>query len=113
MATMDHSKLGKTIFEATPIDSYPTATSQEQRHTEDVLSNHRPNPNALPPPLRRNDHLQFLLRNMIQGFPARFVGQDASQTWLVYWTVYSFYVLGAGLDVQHKQRPVQFNLRPH
>ena len=91
---------------STRTDSYPTASSNEQAVTETVLAQHRPANNHPKPALNRNLHLQFLVRNLIQGLPGRFVSQDASQPWLVFWTVQSFYFLGAALDPDNKQRCV-------
>lgn len=88
----------------TRIDSYPTASTKEQLQTEKILFQHRP-ANGLPKPvLQKNQHLQYLVRNFSQGFPPRFISQDASQPWLVFWTVQCFYALGAALDPQNKQR---------
>jgi len=54
--------------------------------------------------LQKNMHLQFLARNMLQGFPARYMSQDASQPWLLFWTLQSFSVLQTGLDPGNRQR---------
>lgn len=88
----------------TATDSYPTATTVEQRRTEDILVHHRPPDDQPKPQLNRQTHLQFLARNLLQGFPAKVIGQDASQPWLVFWTVASLYLLGVGLDPQNKQK---------
>lgn len=92
------------MMKPTRTDSYPTETSKEQSVTETILAQHRPGPNQPKPSLNRNHHLQYLVRNLIQGFPGRFVSQDASQPWLVFWAVQSFYFLGAALDPDNKQR---------
>ncbi|TDL14160.1 hypothetical protein BD410DRAFT_866225 [Rickenella mellea] len=85
-------------------DSFPTATSKEQARVEEILLQHRP-PNDQPKPhLQRPEHLNYLLRNLRQGFPERFISQDCSQTWLVYWTLHSFSLLGVALDPETKQR---------
>ncbi|EJC99512.1 terpenoid cyclases/Protein prenyltransferase [Fomitiporia mediterranea MF3/22] len=86
------------------IDGYPTETSTEQRRTEEILAHHRPDPNLPKPALQKAAHLQWLVRNFSQGFPERFVSQDASQPWLFFWTIQGFYFLGADLDPQNKQR---------
>ncbi|TDL18231.1 terpenoid cyclases/Protein prenyltransferase [Rickenella mellea] len=87
-------------------DSFPTATSKEQARVEEILLQHRP-PNDQPKPhLQRPEHLNYLLRNLRQGFPERFISQDCSQTWLVYWTLHSFSLLGVALDPETKQRAI-------
>ncbi|KAI0728285.1 terpenoid cyclases/Protein prenyltransferase [Fomitopsis betulina] len=94
-----------------PTDGYPTATSHLQGDTEDTLRNHIPQSlqpgNAsqnVPVVLQRNLHMQYLLRNLRQGLPQRFTGQDASQAWLMYWTFQAFSFLGVGLDVETKKK---------
>ena len=85
-------------------DQYPTETSDSQAETESVLLKHLPLDPEDPPPLQRQQHLQFLVRNLVQGFPARYTSQDASQPWLLYWTLQSFSVMGVVLDPVNKQR---------
>jgi protein farnesyltransferase subunit beta len=48
--------------------------------------------------------LQFLARNLAQGFLARYTSQDADQPWLLFWTLQSFSILQVGLDPADKQR---------
>jgi len=97
---------------ATPIDSFPTHTSKAQAETEAVLLKHIPTtdsttgtstPKAV---LEKNAHMQFLIRNLIQGFPVRYISQDASQPWLMFWTVQAFSVLQVALDPGNKQRVI-------
>lgn len=97
----------------TPTDRYLTATSTLQARTEhDIqarLEAHRASPQEHTPDgpvLQRNAHLQFLLRNLVQGFPARYMSQDASQPWLFFWTLQGFSVLSVGLDEQTRQRAI-------
>lgn len=85
-------------------DSYPTTSTFEQLATEEQLKQVRPTADDPPPRLQRNAHLNFLVRNLMQGFPARFVSLDASQPWLSYWSLQSCYTLGASLDPNNKQR---------
>ncbi|KAJ7334767.1 terpenoid cyclases/Protein prenyltransferase [Mycena albidolilacea] len=89
-----------------PIDAFPTATSSAQSETEKVLLQHLPADPTAPPTLNKNPHLQFLIRNIVQGFPARYTSQDASQPWLMYWTLQSFSVLSVGIDPGNKQKAV-------
>lgn len=88
------------------IDSYPTSTSNEQHKTETILSAHRPLSNLPKPTLQKAAHLQWLVRNFSQGLPERFTSQDASQPWLAFWTIESFYLLGAAMDPWNKQRSI-------
>ena len=93
----------------TPIDSFPTETSKTQAETEAVLLTHAPDRTdpskpSPAPKLDKNAHVQFLARNMLQGFPARYMGQDASQPWLMYFTIHGFALLQVGLDPGNKQR---------
>lgn len=89
----------------TPVDAFPTATSASQAETEKVLTDHFPvDPTKTPPTLQKNAHMQFLIRNIVQGFPARYTSQDASQPWLMYWTLQAFSVLQVSLDPGNKQK---------
>ena len=91
-----------------PTDAFPTATSISQAETEAVLLKHLPSTvnveHTSPPALNKTPHMQFLVRNLIQGFPTRYTSQDASQPWLVFWTVQAFSILQVGLDPSNKQR---------
>ncbi|KAL5480559.1 RAM1 [Sanghuangporus weigelae] len=91
-------------FKHSSEDGYPTPTSTEQRRLEIILSQHRPPPDHPKPTLQKNVHMQWLVRNFSQGFPERFISQDASQPWLFFWTLQGFYFIGAELDPQNKQR---------
>jgi len=88
-------------------DQYLTETSDLQAETESILLKHIPLDPESPPPLQRQQHLQFLVRNLAQGFPSRYISQDASQPWLLYWTLQSFSVMGVVLDPNNKQRCVR------
>jgi protein farnesyltransferase subunit beta len=90
------------VFQHTPNDDYPTKTSALQRETEDVLRAHATGA----PALDRPSHLQFLVRNLVQGFPGRYISQDASQPWLMFWTLQSFSTLQVAIDPGNKQRCV-------
>ncbi|KAH9940138.1 terpenoid cyclases/Protein prenyltransferase [Epithele typhae] len=92
-------------YRSTPTDGYRTATSALQSSTESVLKTHLPLPGD-EPTLDRKLHFEFLLRNLRQGFPERYTSQDASQPWLIYWTLHGFSVFGAGLDDQTKKRTI-------
>ena len=99
----------------TPTDGFPSPTSDLQTQTEDILKARHPSipsdSNLSQGILQRNSHLQFLLRNLIQGFPARYTSQDASQPWLIFWTLQGFSVMGVALDERNKQRYVDHNRR--
>ena len=92
-------------YRPTPTDGYVTETSNLQTSTETVLKTHIP-PKGQAVELQRRLHFEFLLRNLRQGFPERYTSQDASQPWLIYWTLHGFSILGAGLDDQTKKRSV-------
>lgn len=85
-------------------DGFPTVTSQTQAGTEEVLLKHLPGPDAQEPTLNRSVHMQFLVKNLVQGFPAKYTSQDASQPWLMFWTIQSFSSLQVALDPNNKQR---------
>jgi protein farnesyltransferase subunit beta len=87
-----------------PSDSYPTDTSRLQAETEEILLKHIPSAVDPSPPLQKNSHIQFLVRNLLQGFPVRYISQDASQPWLMYWTLHAFSLLQVGLDPDTRQR---------
>ena len=103
----------------TPNDAFPTATSKAQAETEAILLKHFPQlqlpaedptestvKDAPECNLNKNTHMQFLVRNLIQGFPQRYASQDASQPWLLFWTLQAFSVLQVALDPGNKQRYV-------
>ncbi|PIL34579.1 hypothetical protein GSI_03358 [Ganoderma sinense ZZ0214-1] len=90
---------------STPTDGYRTATSVLQSATETTIKSHRES--ATEAQLQRRSHFDFLLRNLRQGFPERYISQDASQPWLIYWTLHGFSILGAGLDDQTKKRTIE------
>lgn len=90
-------------------DGHFTETSSLQRATEDTLIEFIPQPNTLPT-LQKNAHLQFLIRNLLQGFPPKYTSQDASQPWLMFWTIQAFSVLQVALDPANKQKWVSFVL---
>ncbi|CAK5263324.1 unnamed protein product [Mycena citricolor] len=95
-----------TILAPTPIDGFPTHTSSTQSDTENILLSHLPSDLKATPTLDKNAHMQFLVRNLVQGFPSRYISQDASQPWLLYWSLQSFSVLQVGLDPGNKQRAI-------
>lgn len=92
----------------TPTDGYPTATTDLQHDTEDVLNSVLLGAQAVEPEpvLNKNAHIQFLARNLIQGFPLRYTSQDASQPWLMFWTLQAFSILQVGIDPGNKQKCV-------
>jgi protein farnesyltransferase subunit beta len=92
----------------TLIDAYPTDTSKLQGETEKILQGQVPfddsgsgNGGYV---LNKKGHLELLVRNLVQGFPARYMSQDASQPWLMYWTLQSFSALQVAIDPDSKQR---------
>ncbi|KAJ7590765.1 terpenoid cyclases/protein prenyltransferase alpha-alpha toroid [Mycena floridula] len=89
---------------ATPNDSFPTGTSVTQTATEEILLKHRPDGSSSKATLDKPSHMQFLMRNLVQGFPERYTSQDASQPWLLYWTLQAFSIMQVGLDPGNKQR---------
>ncbi|KAI0750474.1 terpenoid cyclases/Protein prenyltransferase [Fomes fomentarius] len=91
----------------TPTDGYETSTSSLQIETENVIKKHIPPAGTDQSELQKKSHFEFLLRNLRQGFPERYTSQDASQPWLIYWTLQAFSVLGVGLDDQTKRRAVE------
>ena len=94
-----------TKLRPSPIDGYPTITSVFQDETETVLREYIPNLSYMPKPLlEKRPHMQFLIRNLVQGFPTRYTSQDASQPWLLFWTLQSFSILQVGMDPGNKQR---------
>ncbi|KAF8063540.1 terpenoid cyclases/protein prenyltransferase alpha-alpha toroid [Lyophyllum atratum] len=90
----------------TPTDGFPTPSSITQTETEAVLLQHIPSDTEPRPTLTKQAHMQFLVRNLVQGFPARYMSQDASQPWLLFWTIQAFSALQVGLDPGNKQRYV-------
>jgi hypothetical protein len=92
----------------TPVDAYPTETSNLQADTEDILQGQVPLDGVSGRVLNKRTHLEFLVRNLVQGFPARYTSQDASQPWLMFWTLQSLSALQVGIDPDNKQRYLCF-----
>ncbi|GLB42943.1 putative terpenoid cyclases protein prenyltransferase [Lyophyllum shimeji] len=90
----------------TPTDGFSTPSSITQAETEAILLQHIPSDADPKPILTKQAHMQFLVRNLVQGFPARYMSQDASQPWLLFWTIQSFSALQVGLDPGNKQRMI-------
>lgn len=92
-----------------PDDGYGTPTSYQQSATEDSLIATLPSDPSSPLLLSlfKTEHLKFIARNLTQGFPAKYMAYDASQPWLVFWTVQSLSVLGVALDSANKQKYVE------
>jgi protein farnesyltransferase subunit beta len=91
-----------TLNQAIKTDGYPTHTSDEQIAVERLLSDFKPSDGS--PKLDRNAHVNFLVRVLLQGLPKRSVSHDASQPWILFWTLQSLSILGVGLDPDNKQR---------
>ncbi|KAI9444497.1 terpenoid cyclases/Protein prenyltransferase [Lactarius indigo] len=81
-----------------------------QADTEDILQEQIP-PDGAGRVLDKNAHLQFLVRNFAQGFPARYMSQDASQPWLMFWTLQAFSTLQIAIDPDNKQRAIDTIMR--
>lgn len=88
-------------------DSYPTPTSALQESTERILASHVPiNTSEAVHELKKKIHTQFIARIMLQGFPSKYISQDASQPWLLFWILQSLSILQIGLDPGNKQRAI-------
>lgn len=105
-------------WRSTPTDGVHTPTSSLQASTEEILkarylSAHlnaaaAPDGSQKPfnPVLRKDVHTPYLIRNLRQGFPARYISQEASQPWLIFWTLQGFTLLGFGMDGDTKKQTV-------
>ncbi|KAF9071570.1 terpenoid cyclases/protein prenyltransferase alpha-alpha toroid [Rhodocollybia butyracea] len=93
-------------------DNYPTPTSAAQKATLKHLvkpypssdladTNHSKISQGI---LDTNLHLGYLGRHLLQGLPARYVSQDASQPWLLFWSLQSLSLLKVELDEGNKKR---------
>ncbi|KAF8493286.1 terpenoid cyclases/protein prenyltransferase alpha-alpha toroid [Russula emetica] len=100
---------------STPIDAYPTDTSNLQGETEKILQGQVPFDDSGSGSggyvLNKKGHLELLVRNLVQGFPARYISQDASQPWLMYWTLQSLSALQVAIDPDSKQRAIDTIMR--
>ena len=96
-----------------PNDSYQTPTSILQESTERILASYVPtDASEVDHELKKNAHIQFVARAMLQGFPSKYISQDASQPWLMFWILESFSIMQVGLDPGNKQRSAQSNSYP-
>ena len=86
-------------------DGVPSSSTEVQRSVEEELQNVYA---SVPKPLvlHRMRHFNWLKTLLYQGLPARYKSQDASQTWMLFWILQSFQLLGAGFDPQTKQRAI-------
>ncbi|EJD50732.1 terpenoid cyclases/Protein prenyltransferase [Auricularia subglabra TFB-10046 SS5] len=95
-------------FRPTPIDGYPTPTSETQLETESIISELFKDE---PPALDRNAHVNYLGRCLLQGLPSKYQVQEASKAWIMFWILQSFSLLGVGLDPASKQRAINTIMR--
>src|ERR1700722_18471275 len=51
-------------------------------------------------------HITFLVKNLVHGFPSSYTSQDASQSWLMFWSLQGISVLQVGMDPNNKRRCV-------
>ena len=104
--------MGESGRKHSPNDSYPTPTSELHASTERILASYVPaDESEVDYELKKNTHIQFIARAMLQGFPSKYISQDASQPWLVFWILQSFSILQVGLDPGNKQRSVSSSSR--
>lgn len=54
--------------------------------------------------LQRNVHLNWAIRFLVQGLPARFTSQDASRAWHLYFLLQSFQTLGVAFDPDTRKK---------
>lgn len=86
-------------------DGYPTPTTDEQISVENILKNFIPaHPNSKL--LDRNTHVNYLVRMLLQGLPVRYVSQDASQPWILFWILQAISIMSVSLDTENKQKYV-------
>ncbi|KAG8998480.1 CAAX farnesyltransferase (FTase) subunit beta [Tulasnella sp. JGI-2019a] len=90
-------------------DGFETDTSKVQKETEQAITmlleatlNTRK-----PMTLQKNVHINWALRLLLQGFPARFTSQDASRTWLLYFLLQTFQTLGVAFDPDTKKKAIR------
>ncbi|KAE9411386.1 terpenoid cyclases/Protein prenyltransferase [Gymnopus androsaceus JB14] len=89
-------------------DGYPTPTSISQKATVALLVQPPISPSSaskIPQGILDNNlHLGYLGRHLLQGLPARYTSQDASQSWLLFWSLQSLSLLKVELDEGNKKR---------
>lgn len=89
-------------------DSFPTATSISQKSAVALLVKPPISPSStskIPQGiLDVNLHLGYLGRHLLQGLPGKYTSQDASQSWLLFWSLQSLSILKVELDEGNKQR---------
>ncbi|KAG8905002.1 CAAX farnesyltransferase (FTase) subunit beta [Tulasnella sp. 403] len=92
-----------------PTDGYETETTFAQADTERTIVDlfRAIQESKKPITFNRNTHLNWLVRLLIQGFPARYTSQDASQAWLLYFVLQSFQMLGVAFDPDTKQKAIK------
>lgn len=94
-------------FKPTPTDGKDTPTSISQLDTESAISDlllvlKDPSDVKLDRPM----HARWAYTSLMQGLPARYTSQDASQPWLIYWALQALTCLGVQLDPTSKQRAI-------
>lgn len=111
-STDSRSVMGDRVRKHSPNDSYPTPTSTLQESTERILASHVPiNTPEAGYELKKSTHVPFIARAMLQGLPSKYISQDASQPWLIFWILESFSILQVGLDPGNKQRSARSTSR--
>ncbi|KAJ2932382.1 hypothetical protein H1R20_g4711, partial [Candolleomyces eurysporus] len=106
---VEEQKETTTLPKLTPFDNYPTPTSNVQHETEEILLSHLPSSDTTaqsPYALNKSVHMQFLVKHLIKGLNARYIGQDASQPWLLFWILQGFSCMGVVLDPDNRQRAI-------
>ncbi|GJJ14304.1 hypothetical protein Clacol_008568 [Clathrus columnatus] len=87
-------------------DGYRTETSLEQWLVEDSFLEALPSDPSKISVLKRNEHLNYLAKLLLEGLNKRYAVQDASQPWLTFWILQSFSLLGVLLDPGNKQKVI-------
>lgn len=58
----------------------------------------------MPAHMKKQVHMQFLVKHLVNSRPARYLSHDASEPWLMFWTLQAFSTLQVGLDFRNAQR---------
>jgi len=98
-------------YSATAADGLHTETSLSQSEIEVTLSPLFEFSKPEDFVLNRNAHLNFAVKLTMQGFSAKYISQDASQPWLLFWNLQSFQTLGVSFDPLNKKRAINTVLR--
>ncbi|CCJ29712.1 unnamed protein product [Pneumocystis jirovecii] len=85
-------------------DIVETETAAVQLETERICMRHLSD-NIHEPQLNLTSHITYLLNVLTKPLPKPYIALDASQPWIIYWTLCAYSLLGQSVDM-YKERTI-------